>query len=122
MCTCPMGTLPLRACDVGLHWQCQSEANDARVIILEPSPHTYYLRVDPKQFFHNLGYAIHDMQSRACNLGHDNDDYDDDDDDDAGEDDDEDDDHDDDADVKCMHGACVHACMIDRLMDGYIGR
>ena len=82
-------------------------------IILEPSPHTYYLRVDPKQFFHNLGlaYAIHAMQSRACNLGHDNDDYDDD--DDAGEDDDEDDDHDDN-DVKCMHGLCVCTCVHDR--------
>ena len=58
----------------------------------------------PEQFFHNLDDAIHAMQSRACNLGHDNDDYDD---DDAGEDDDEDDDHDDN-DVKCMHGLGVY--------------
>ena len=29
--------------------------------------------MDPKQCFRNLDYAIHAMQSRACNLRHDND-------------------------------------------------
>ena len=52
----------------------------------------------------NLGHAILDYYDDDYD---DNDDYDDDADKDG---DDEDDDHDD-ADVKWMHGLCVHACI-----------